>query len=414
MEIREYNGIDFRLIDSNDLSEFIEQVYNNATFREYLLSRNTKQRCEGETNRLSDLLVKYYIATGDNRDSSISHIVESFANNPVDYKTMGSRNDVKFHQFRHGVFPFVIDFWKKELGKEELNFEELHEVLSIISTQSAINLFETHSFNGALKDKVDREGLDIHGEMFKNNYQILSRMSESPYQVGKLCFCNLSESSWGYMHRSPERLWMTIGSSSVSRDECENDNEFGKRLVDSMLESYAGKYDEAYLSEARNAAEEMVDFYTQTDEVCMAIYKVGGDRDVGTVFEKTKAQLENSIKFGFQLPYTMQRKFPRELVTKLNGVALKRKESMSEIEDIIEEMKVAVPDLAEYLDEFVVNVFSANMATYCVSHYMHEGMSDGFIVEGGRMPRESFALATMKDPVKEYEKRRIQTTTPKR
>lgn len=414
MEIREHNGIEYKIISPDDLAVYIEKVYNHPTFRTFLLGQKTKGRCEQNTDRLSDILVKYYVATGDDRDSSIERIVEAYANNPVDYRNVAGRNDIKFHQFRHTVFPFAVEYWKEQLGKEELTFEELKDLLIVISTQSSINRFETHSFNGALKDKVNREGLNINSEMFRDNFDLLSHISHTPYNAGVLYLCNLSESSWGYMHHSPERLWMTIGSSSVSREEGETDNEFAKRNLDAVLANGAGIYDENYLLAARNAGEEMIDFYTQSEEACIAICRRGANPDIEHSFEHSKSTVEGSLKYSFELPYSMQRSFPRELVSRLNGSAIRGKESMAEIEAIIEEMRKASPGKSKLLDEFVANVFSAVMATYCVSNYMHEGMSDGITVQGGKLPRESFALATVRDPAKEYDINKTVKNDPKR
>jgi len=414
METREYNGIDFKIIEGEDLAAYLEKVYNNQSFRDFLLSRKNKAMCQYETDRLGDMLAKYYIATGDDRDETIDRIVESYASHPVDFRKVSGSNDIKFHVFRHGVYPFIIDYWKKELGKDELSFSDLKEILTIISTQSTINRFETHSFNGALKSVVDREGLNIHNEMFRDNYELLSHISSSPYSVGELCLCNLSTGTFGYTHRSPERLWMTIGTSQEVREECENDNEYGKRMLDDMLSRYVGVYDEKFLTAARSAGEEMVDFYTKSDEVCVAICRMGGEPDIEKEYKYYEESLTRKLKYSFQLPYSMQRSFPRELVSRLNGAALKGQASIDEIEQIIEEMKLASPEKAEMLDEFIANVFSANMATYGVSNYMHEGNNDGYIVPGGKLPRESFALATVRDPVKDYSKDKKIVVDPKR
>ena len=94
METREFKGVEYKVIDPQDLADFIEKVYKNETFRAFLLGQRTKGRCEQTTDRLSDLLVKYYLATGDDSDKQIEAIVESFASHPVDYRNIGGPNDV--------------------------------------------------------------------------------------------------------------------------------------------------------------------------------------------------------------------------------------------------------------------------------------------------------------------------------
>lgn len=404
MEIKEFKGVEYKVIDPQDLADYIETVYNNESFRTFLLSKKTKDICEQTTNRLSDILVKYYLATGDNRESSIESIIESFASHPVDYRNISGINDVKFHQFRYGAYPFIVDYWKKELGMEEASFVDMQEILTVAATHSSLNAFETHSFNGALKKSVERNGLNINNELFKNNFEYLSRMTSSVYETGNLYVCPLSEGSWGYMHHSPERLWMTIGSSSITREVGETDNEFAKRSFDDVLAKNAGIYEESYLDTARVLGEEMIDFYTQSDDVCMAIRR-RGNPSVEECYERNSELIGGKLNYGFQLPYALQRAFPRELVTKLNGIALRGNQvgTIEDIERIIEEMKLASPGKIDALDSFVEHVFSANMATYSVSNYMHVGNADGLKIEGGYLPRESFALATIKDPSREYD-----------
>ena len=415
METMVHNEVDYKVISPDDLARYIELVYSNDSFRTFLLGCRSKGTCEQTTDRLSDLLVKYYLATGDGREESIEKIVSSFASNPVNYQNVSGPNDVKFHNFRHAVYPFVIDYWKEYLGKDELSFKDLEEILIIAGTHSSINRFDTHSFNGALRERVEREGLNINNEMFRDNYEYLSRMTSSAYEVGNLYVCNLSESSWGYMHHSPERLWMTISSGSMKREAGESDNEYAKRSFDDVLSKYVGIYDDQYLETAKVLGDEMIDFYTQSDDVCMAICRKG-EPDVEQAYEKSVDMITRRLNYGFKLPYSLQRSFPRELVSKLNGIGMRGEKagSLEDIERIIEEMKVASPDKVRELEEFVINVFSANMATYSVSNYMHEGMSDGIKIQGGVLPRESFALATMKDPSREYDNARKVDIKPKR
>jgi hypothetical protein len=411
METKEYKGVEFKVIEPVDLAEYIEKVYNNATFREFLLSCRNKGLCEQTTNRLSDILVKYYIATGDDSDKSIETIVSSYRDNPVDMRNISGANDIKFHQFRHAAYPFIIDYWKKELGKEELSFSDIQEIMIIVSTQSYINRFDTHSFNGALKDKVESEGLNINNEMFRENYEYLSSIAGSAYSVGNLYLCNLSESSWGYMHHSPERLWMTIGSYSVTREPGETDNEFAKRNLDDVLSRYVGLYDEKYLETAKVLGDEMIDFYTKSDDVCIAICRKGR-ADVEAAYQRSEETITGRLNYAFQLPYKFQRAFPRELVQQLNNIAIEgdKEGRLEDIERIINEMMTASPDKADFLREYVENVFSSNMATYSVNNYMHAGASDGIRVEGGVLPREAFALATIKDPSREYDLRGVDNT----
>lgn len=404
METREFEGVEYKVIDPQDLADFIEKVYKNETFRAFLLGQRTKGRCEQTTDRLSDLLVKYYLATGDDSEKQIEAIVESFASHPVDYRNIGGPNDVKYHNFRYGVYPFVVDYWKNELGKDELSFADVQEIITIVATHSAINTFETHSFNGALKESVETNGLNINNEMFKDNFEYLSRMTSSAYEVGNLYVCNLSESSWGYMHHSPERLWMTIGSSDIVRESGETDNAFAKRSLDDVLAKHVGVYEENYLDEARVRAEEMIDFYTQSDDVCMAIRRKGTP-NIEASYANSEERVKRMLIYGFGLPGNIQRYFPKELTSKLNDIVLHGGDrgTLQDIEDLINEMKLASPDKAEKLDLFIEQVFSANMATYGVTNYMHPGNSDGFKIEGGYLPRESFALATVKDPSREYD-----------
>lgn len=411
METKEYKGVDFKVIEPEDLAKYIERVYDNETFRSFLLGSRSKGFCEQTTNRLSDILVKYYIATGDDSEKSIETIVSSFRDNPVDMRNVSGPNDIKFHQFRYAAYPFIIDYWKNELGKDELSFADIQEIMIVAATQSYINRFDTHSFNGALKDRVEREGLNINNEMFKENFDYLSSFAGSAYAVGDLFLCNLSESSWGYMHHSPERLWMTIGSHSVTREPGENDNEFAKRNLDDVLSRYVGLYDDKYLETAKVLGDEMIDFYTKSDDVCVAICRKG-EPNIEEAYQKSVGTITSRLNYAFQLPYKFQRAFPRELVQELNNIAIdgEKEGKLDDIERIVEEMIAASPDKAAVLRDYITHVFSSNMAAYSVLNYMHEGASDGIRVKGGALPREAFALATIKDPSREYDLRGVDTT----
>ena len=74
MEIREFKGVEYKVIDPQDLANYIEKVYRNESFRNFLLSRRSKGACEQTTDRLSDMLVKY----DEENKPGISNLIEIY------------------------------------------------------------------------------------------------------------------------------------------------------------------------------------------------------------------------------------------------------------------------------------------------------------------------------------------------
>ena len=386
------HGIDFTDISEHDLADYIERLYSNRDFHDALFQAENIDKCRYYTNILSEIMVKYAISTGDLSMDNVKEIVNNVMNNR-NKKRYNNPDEMKIDRFNDSAYPCIVEYWKKKLGRNDDSLQTTIDIVTAVSIQNRLNGFLTHSFNGALENNVRENGLNIHNEMFKENYQELLKVSADHYRVGELLFCELSEATYGYMHKSPERLWMKL-NMDFKQNVDESLREYGYRCLDELLPDDDQK-------DIKESVGEMVDFYTSNDNSCIAIRKRNTAIDDGYA-QKEMERLSSLAKFGLNLPFTITRKIPKELKDKYLQTLRDKNSTLNDIEILLDEMSNVSEEVREDINKIKAAAGVTLMCKWGIANYLHNGNVDGYRVEGGKLSNKEFALASFKNPVNVY------------
>ena len=386
------HGIDFTDISEHDLADYIERLYSNRDFHDALFQAENIDKCRYYTNILSEIMVKYAISTGDLSMDNVKEIVNNVMNNR-NKKRYNNPDEMKIDRFNDSAYPCIVEYWKKKLGRNDDSLQTTIDIVTAVSIQNRLNGFLTHSFNGALENNVRENGLNIHNEMFKENYQELLKVSADHYRVGELLFCELSEATYGYMHKSPERLWMKL-NMDFKQNVDESLREYGYRCLDELLPDDDQK-------DIKESVREMVDFYTSNDNSCIAIRKRNTAIDDGYA-QKEMERLSSLAKFGLNLPFTITGKIPKELKDKYLQTLRDKNSTLNDIEILLDEMSNVSEEVREDINKIKAAAGVTLMCKWGIANYLHNGNVDGYRVEGGKLSNKEFALASFKNPVNVY------------
>ena len=238
----------FKKISKEELASYIELFSKNNSFKEAVIEETysaTKTNCD----MLSDFLVRYAISTGDLSLQSIENISKDFAEKNremnkerenislLEIQKQDEKRTRKNRLFDSVVSERIIESYATQFGiKTPISSHNIAKIINAIAIQNGLCKFHTHSFAGALYDDVSKNGLDISREYFNEEFKSLNKLTNSPYKIGKLCYCELSQASFDYLHMSPERLWMALAGGEKQHNG-ETKKEFAVRLLLQKLEN---------------------------------------------------------------------------------------------------------------------------------------------------------------------------------
>lgn len=264
-------------ISQEEMSKFLQNVAQSNILKEIMVKCNNLKLSKTEIyNFFFKSLIHYALSTGDLSKLSINNLGIKFKNNldMLTIKKYSNGIDIQKENIMSDiVVPEILNYWTNSLKiKQPISFKDLSTILIQIKEQNLKNSFKTHSFNGALEEQIRENGLNIKQEKFSTEFSILSEISDTPYQKGILFECELSQASIGYLHKSPEKMWMILGKYFTGKQEDnESDRDFAYRLLNNLLEKTNATKDKK--QQYFQAGKKIIDFYTSSPKRCIAVRK---------------------------------------------------------------------------------------------------------------------------------------------
>ena len=337
---------------------------------------------------VGNYLAKYYISTGDSSIESAKTLVEM-------YLEHGSDDFVKKH-----YMPFCEDTIAKELNIDGSRITDLSSRIRIhdfIAERNANNRFFTHCFPGALYDEVNENGLNIHKEMFKEEYKELGKCFKTAFQTGNLNYCELSAASLSYATMGmPERAKFSIGGN-IHQEMGESRYDACLRALKENLskEVEKGHIVQAEYDKLQEAGTHIIDFYCDNPMGCVAFFRKG-------IAEDTPRDAARRINIEGR--YISEIK---GLSSAFRGTFIEK--VLKDVEDEnkqnpgneINNYQKAINTIVDIMPEFrgtIDDVFSYNFGKHEVANLQYGGFADGYVIEGGKLDRNDFAITKFELP----------------
>ena len=404
-------------IGAKELSNYIEKIYYSEIVKRIIVNAPSISSGNGHYIKLGHILTSYAIATGDLSDESIEIIAKSYEEHLEYFRYRTDNNDfnkpIKLTPlqrfFNDFVMPKMILIWMKRLSiSSPLKISDVIKINDNIYKQCKNNFFYTHSFSGALYDQINCEGLDISHEKFQKEYDVLSYLNDSPFKKGKLCICELSEASFGYALGCPERFGMIVKNPSTNQEKNETNLEYFMRNVriraNTLKDELTAEQYEAVIA----AGDKIANFYYSQDKACIALIP-DERKNVDTSSPYITNFFFNSFS-ALKFPLYKIFKKDEEMAEKYNVIvnAIRAKDT-----DVCNKVQLFMD---EFLRRYPDNILMANITqeamcstitTMCLNNFMHNGNADGYEVPTGRLDRNNFEIAVIKNPsdlITEYNK----------
>ena len=389
------------IFNEADMVDVIESIFNSSKINELVdSSENYNISQDNAINIVAELIVHYACATGDIGQTKINQLIQDCIDN-IDTlsnrKYIGTNQPVNKKQkmFEKTVYQYIEKYWRKKLNISGNSLEDIEKIATAVQTQCFNNKFQTHSFNGALADMVEKDGLDISREVFAEEYRMLSKISQTPYSKGELYFCELGAGTFGYMHKSPERFWLTI-DGGLKREKGENIKDYAIRNFKALLLKHKQNLSEEEFSNMYNAGRRMIDFYCDTAEVCVAVRKVS--ENILDNFDTSNLIVLKAKRLLSSMPLKQKIKLPKNFIVELNKIP-NDKDGLIQLSTILNQYQQIDEELKNAIEEIKVQIMQTVMEEGALNNFSYEGNLDGHRVNGGKLARKDFALAIVVDPV---------------
>lgn len=413
------------LISKEEMAEYIQRFMESESFKNVVINEKNILGASDSYNKLSDYLTNYAIATGDLSNQSIEKIVKDFkenqdvfdknsykktSRNPFVNHSPVSPSEMKQEYFKRCLMPMIVEKWR-----EKLEITDINDLSSIIKIQEAISLqcknnqYYTHSFNGALKEHIEANGLNIKNELFNDEYKSLSVLNgqDTPFKSGVLCYCELTENSFSYAPKSPERLHMQL-NEGIKQQDNETPQEYYKRCLHHKIENPSTRLNTEQKSKiVENKVkiiadvEKMINFYYGQNKSCIAVWKQEKETNEPAKAEDLITTQFLSIKTK---EYFLLKK-DAELSDLFSDVELsiKNRENgvLDKMQNVLDMFAKKYPD-NDTIKSFFKDSSAKIISEYCLNNFMYGGYGDGYIAEGGVIDRDKFSIATFDNPYSLY------------
>lgn len=406
------DDINITLLQDEDIARYIKRIYASPEIKTLIQTGKSFDSVKNDSSMLAEFLVQYAIATGDLSSSSISKITKQFLSRQDDYiKLLRSQCDLNTGKsakqilFEDIVMPTVIDRWEKELKLEHpLKLQDLSKVLSVVKLQSRNNVFHTHSFNSAILQEVEENGLDISKEFFKEELKQFQPIGNQPYKTGVLNTCELSSASFSYASVVPERVKNILSSDLLDERQQKNESvqQYLSRCVDKKL-ARLESLPEDEKKKLKLSSDKIIDFYYGHQSASIAVIKQ--TREVERSIPNLDNNIINAIGIYKTKPITSRMffKLPKEQKMQINDIIKNpnAEDALKKIDEVLLQIKKEHPELEGDVDNLISYIFGSAFCGSALNNFL-QSMGDGYDIEGGKIARDKFAIATYQDPAKMF------------
>lgn len=381
-------------ISQDEMAQFLEKIYNSVVVRQQIANCPSLAKADDLSDYIGEFLVHYAVSTGDLSQGAIDRLAQSIA------KTYnGAKNISKDELFFSTAGAAIVDKVAQGLGmKSPFSLDDYSLILMNIEMQNKSNRFSTHSFNGALLEEVDKNGLDISKELFKDEFAQLQKIgAKTTFKTGKLNVCELSYASFGYLHRNPERVFMAFSGEERQKDD-QTQREFYTQGLKNLAEKSALGQQEK--QQVVQAGERVIDFYTSSDKSCMAIIR---EKEISPSSSTAQNLLMNGLG---GVAYKIPIKVRQQLDTDEYRQAYQAKD-VGKIGEILQQWANEHPEIEPTLQQQMEKSFYDALKFGALNNFSNS-YADGYDIADGKLERDKFAIASFVDPVKVYPKQHQQ------
>lgn len=379
METKIIDGYKIKKLDKETIARYISKVFSSDVYVEIIKKFNTREEAIYFSNNISKILFAYVSSTSDIYVSSAYKIMKDYLNSNLDI------NDFYFKK----VVPQSLD--KLGYDKHKISIKQMVDIFKHMYLNSKNNQFFTHSFNGALYPLISKEGLNGDKELFKSEFETLSKISHSPYKTGKLFLTSLGGHSMQYAIHSPERLHMMLSDPSIKLEDNESLNDYYNKCLIKLTSGLDDEIKQRIIT----AGKTIIDFYSSTNQSCIAI--VGQSHD----YKLTKSEK----KFSFNI-YVGLAKLRISLLPYLNkNIDLKNryddmldslKEDKSNAIDKLITFKIMFE--TEYPNNQIIKkglkeMFKKTILDKCLNNFTYDGFGDGIEAKNNKIDIDQIAIA---------------------
>lgn len=395
------NSTNITIFNEADVADLIESIFSSNKINE-LMDACDKHNINRTSvvNDVAEIVVHYSSATGVINETKIDSLIQVCIDNIAllsNRTYMGASQPVNKKQklFEATAYPLIINYWKNKLNISGNDLSDIEKIITAVKTQCFNNKFLTHSFNGALGDMVENGGLDISREMFVDEYKTLSKISQTAYSTGTLYFCELGSGTFSYMHRSPERFWLTI-DGGLKREKDEDIKDYAVRNFKALLVKHKDNLTKEEIKQIYDAGMKMIDFYCSTPEVCVAVRKAHDN--INTDISVSEELAIKAKRVLTSLPLKVKLKLPRDFIQQINKIE-NNHEGIEQLSALINQYQSIDADMQKTMEQVKTQITQTAMEEISLNNFSHAGNLDGHKIEGGKLARKDFALAKVVDPI---------------
>ena len=266
------------------IAKYLESAFKSRPYIELIEQSQSIGSASNHFQNIGKFLSAYLTSTGDMSVESMYKIIYDYSKNyeklievpnytlrgkPIDYL------EPKQIYFRDYLLPMIVDVYKTRIDiKEPLQLQDIINIQNYMFVHSKNNKFLTHSFSAALLERINQYGLDSRMELFEREYQSLIKLTghDTPYKRGKVFLCELSNATFRYTERTPERLHTLLGTYGVSRKDIGTSQDYYTRCLKFKLE-HNKKLSLKEKKQIYEDVKKMIDFYYIPQKNCIAFKK---------------------------------------------------------------------------------------------------------------------------------------------
>lgn len=269
-----------------DMAIYFEKAFNSKFYRELIEQSDSISTASTHFINIGNILRIYVTSTGDLSEESMNKLIYDYSLNYEKLTETSYFNFSKKHEsddyldkyqiyFKDYILPMIIDVYKTRINiREPLSYRDMIRVQIYMLKHSKNNIFLTHSFSAALLERINQYGLDSRMELFEREYQSLIKLTghDTPYKRGKVFLCELSNATFRYTERTPERLHTLLGTYGVSRKDIGTSQDYYTRCLKFKLE-HNKKLSLKEKKQIYEDVKKMIDFYYIPQKNCIAFKK---------------------------------------------------------------------------------------------------------------------------------------------
>lgn len=395
--------------DAKKITDYLNNIYNSNAFKSMFGIDFDENQTLFEV--VSGDILKYVIATRNFDFENIEWIINQAKNMKKDLTVDKlSGNNMFFNEI---IIPKIYaDLKQKHCSESNDIIENMNTILAILSENVNENGFFTHSFNGALIESIEKNGLDISQELFKEEYATLEVLGKTPWTKSNLCLTDPSKTSFVYCTLSPEKLYAgpLKGTQDVERDpKDKTDADFLLRKFRYAVENkkcftsddYGKANDEIEGKKLKDilSAEEYNKLIEAGEKICN-FYGKASNAGIALI-PKKKVKKTTTFKANIETSVILKLSF-----SELNNLNEENKLLINlykdDMKNLIDNSKIlfecVLPDISAD-PEFYRDVITSSFKSSVNQIFGNEAQAGwGVVVESGKVPREDFEILIVSTP----------------